>query len=257
MISNDAIVDWQTRVGFTSPLHAEQDLVLARLIVEIANDDALGEELIFRGGTCLHKLHLPTPLRYSEDLDYVRTTNTPIGPVIDRLRAIGDRLGMKVNTEISRHPKVFLRAPFETGGGRMKIKIEMNTSETKPALEPVRIPFVVSSRWWSGRAEVKTFRLEELMATKLRALYQRRKGRDLFDLWLALTKLGVAPEGIMRAFAPYRPDGYTRELAIGALAAHVEHPVFRADAELMAVASPDYNVDSAATLVTTQLLQRL
>ncbi len=35
--------------------------------------------------------------------------------------------------------------------------------------------------------EVTTFQQEELLATKVRALYQRRKGRDLFDLWLGLT----------------------------------------------------------------------
>ena len=35
----------------------------------------LGPELAFRGGTCLHKLCLPQPFRYSEDLDYVRTTH--------------------------------------------------------------------------------------------------------------------------------------------------------------------------------------
>jgi predicted nucleotidyltransferase component of viral defense system len=45
--------------------------VLSRLIIEIANNATLGEELVFRGGTCLHKLYLSKPLRYSEDLDYV------------------------------------------------------------------------------------------------------------------------------------------------------------------------------------------
>ena len=41
----------------------------------------------------------------------------------------------------------------------------------------------VDSEWFSGSGTIITYRLEELMATKLRALYQRRKGRDLFDLW--------------------------------------------------------------------------
>lgn len=93
-------------------------------------------------------------------------------PIIDQLRTIGDSLGMKVNTDISRHPKVFLRADFEGGSGRMRIKIEMNTFEMSPAFEPIKIPFIVASRWWSGSAEVKTFRIEELIATKIRALYQ-------------------------------------------------------------------------------------
>jgi len=40
---------------------------------------------------------------------------------------------------------------------------------------------------------VLTFEPAELVATKLRALYQRRMGRDLFDLWLALTHIGLDP----------------------------------------------------------------
>ena len=47
-----------------------------------------------RGGTCLHKLHLDEPRRYSEDLDYVRRTNTGIKPYITELRAIADRLAL-------------------------------------------------------------------------------------------------------------------------------------------------------------------
>ncbi len=257
MISNDAIIEWQSTVGSASSQHAEQDLVLSRLIIEIANNAFLGEELVFRGGTCLHKLHLAKPLRYSEDLDYVRSTNTPIGPFIDQFRGLGEMLGMKVNTEISRHPKVYLRSDFEDGGGRMRIKIEMNTFETSPALEPIRVPFRVDSRWWTGAADVKTFRVEELVATKLQALYQRRKGRDLFDLWLALTELNIPPEAILAGFAPYRPDGYTKELAIAGLAGHLAHPSFRADAELMAVACPQYNLDEAGELVRRALLDHV
>jgi hypothetical protein len=41
-------------------------------IVEIASDELLARKLAFRGGTCLHKLHLPEPVRYSEDLEYTR-----------------------------------------------------------------------------------------------------------------------------------------------------------------------------------------
>jgi predicted nucleotidyltransferase component of viral defense system len=52
---------------------------LSRLTVEIAKDSLLGDELVIRGGTCLHKLHLAQPLRYSEDLDYVRRTRSGIG----------------------------------------------------------------------------------------------------------------------------------------------------------------------------------
>ena len=232
--------------------------MLSRLIIEIANDDYLGSELMFRGGTCLHKLHLNPAQRYSEDLDYVRRTNSPIGPVFDALRSIGERVGMKVNTEITRHPKVYLRAPFEDGSGRMRIKIEMNTHETTSALAPVGVPFAVRSSWWAGDAEVQTFAIEELVATKIRALYQRRKGRDLFDLWLALEHLRLDPARIVEAFSTYRPDGYTPDRAIEVLTAHAANPVFRADVAALAVVLPvDYEIDAAVALVCDRLLRRI
>ena len=155
----------------------------ARLICEIADHPLLGDELAFRGGTCLHKLHLPQPLRYSEDLDYVRTTHGPIGPVFDALRDVAAAVGMDVATQVGQFPKLFFRSSFESGSGRLRVQVEINTYETSPARPHVRLPYEIESPWWSGRADVLTFQSAELIATKLRALYQRRKGRDLFDLW--------------------------------------------------------------------------
>jgi predicted nucleotidyltransferase component of viral defense system len=48
------------------------------------------------------------------------------------------------------------------------------------------VPFRIDYPWFSGTAEVSTFTHEEMLATKLRALLQRDKGRDLFDLAHAL-----------------------------------------------------------------------
>jgi predicted nucleotidyltransferase component of viral defense system len=45
----------------------------------------------------------------------------------------------------------------------------------------------VENPWFSGQAAVATYSREEMLATKLRALLQRDKGRDLFDLAHALT----------------------------------------------------------------------
>lgn|GEM_PF-5020548 len=129
MIPRAVITEWGRTVPWPTVEQVEQDLVLSRLIVEIANDDYLGDELVFRGGTCLHKLHAPEPFRYSEDLDYVRSTGGGIRELTRAVTRIGDRLGMEVRTRITEHPKMFLRAPYETGGGQMRIKIEVNTFE--------------------------------------------------------------------------------------------------------------------------------
>lgn len=82
MIPRAAIIEWGLTRPWPNQQAIEQDLLLARTIVEIYRHPLLSEELVFRGGTCLHQVVLPNPLRYSEDLDFVRTTNGGIGPAV-------------------------------------------------------------------------------------------------------------------------------------------------------------------------------
>lgn len=101
-----------------------------------------------------------------------------------------------------------------------------------------------------------TFQPEELVATKLRALFQRRKGRDLFDLWLALTVLGLDPGEIIACFNPYRPDGYTAERAREGLDEHLTNAAFRADLlPLLREVPEGYDIDVAAELVGNMILE--
>ncbi|MDR0593071.1 MAG: nucleotidyl transferase AbiEii/AbiGii toxin family protein [Bifidobacteriaceae bacterium] len=81
MIPGNAITHWATAHAWSSLEQVEQDLVLSRAICLIAGHPYLRGELTFRGGTALHKLHLPRPRRYSEDLDYVRSTAGGRAPV--------------------------------------------------------------------------------------------------------------------------------------------------------------------------------
>jgi predicted nucleotidyltransferase component of viral defense system len=245
-------------VGWPTEEQVEQDLLLSRLIIEISNDAYLGSELVFRGGTCLHKLHTDHPYRYSEDLDYVRRTGGGIATLTRALSAIGDRLGMGVRTQIGPQPKVYLRAPFETGNGVMRIKVEMNTFERSPCRDLVQIPHRVESAWFDGSADVVTFSPAELVSTKLRALFQRSKGRDLFDLWLALVHLGIRPYDLVDCFGPYRPDGYTRRRAEQNLRAKLADLAFRDDLiPLVARWPEDYDIDTAAELLISEVFPLL
>ncbi len=69
-----------------------------------------------------------------------------------------------------------------------------NTFERSPARPVVARVFRIDSPWFNGHAAVATFELAELIATKIRALFQRKKGRDLFDLWLAVRHAGLGVE---------------------------------------------------------------
>jgi predicted nucleotidyltransferase component of viral defense system len=63
----------------------EQDLIICRALVEIFSHPDLADNLAFRGGTALFKLHLP-PVRYSEDIDLVQVHPGPIGAVMSALQ---------------------------------------------------------------------------------------------------------------------------------------------------------------------------
>ena len=247
MITDADIAHWRTHVPWVDADQVEQDLVLSRVIVEIANDPLLGPELVFRGGTCFHKLWLDRPWRYSEDLDYVRSTAGGIGEILSALRSIGERVGFdRVNTDVRKYPKARFRSTFATGGP-MTIKIEINTFERSPARPTIARAYSVQSPWFTGTAAVPTFELPELVATKIRAMFQRKKGRDLFDLWLAVRHAGVAPEDIAACFEPYRPDGWTVNRALDNLNAKLNDAQFTDDLDALVAKRPDgYTTDEAA-----------
>jgi len=189
MIPTQNLVAWGQVVLWSEQRQVEQDLLLCRAIVVIFGDPFLREQLRFRGGTALHKLHFTTPLRYSEDLDFVRTTAGPIKLLLQRLRAVTEPwLGPASYDRSITAPKLQFAVPAEDGGPPIRIKIEINTREIEAYDEPQNLSIKVDNPWFSGTATVPTFSREELLATKLRALLQRDKGRDLFDLGEALNR---------------------------------------------------------------------
>ena len=135
--------------------------------MELFNDPFLREQLRFRGGTALKKLHLPKPLRYSEDIDLVRTTAEPIGPVLDAVRGVLQPwLGQARFDQSDVAPKLRFRCPAEdqSSPAPIRMKVEIKTRETT-AFDPPRItPFAVKNPWFSGKADIGTFSNEELLS---------------------------------------------------------------------------------------------
>jgi predicted nucleotidyltransferase component of viral defense system len=194
------IVRWRAVAPWADDDDVEQDLVITLALFDIFGDPLLTEALAFRGGTALHKLHLAPAARYSEDIDLVQREPGPIGPVLSRLRRVLEWIG-PARSDTGEHPKVTFRFETETGATR-KVKIEINSHEhfghVVSRLYAVPAPPVGNS------AVVHTYELDELLATKLRALYQRRKGRDLFDLWWAHQQADPEPARIVALLAEYQ-----------------------------------------------------
>jgi predicted nucleotidyltransferase component of viral defense system len=260
LIPRGAITEWQARVPWPQPVQVEQDLVLTRLMIEIANHELLGGELIMRGGTCLHKLHLRRPSRYSEDLDYVRRTHSGIKPYVEALREIAAKLGLEVGyvNASGQMVHVLLDAEPTVPPGRIRVKVEINVAETQPFRDPIALPLTVESQWFEDGAEIPTYVLEELMGTKLRALYQREKGRDLFDLWLTVSARADAGE-IVAAFHHYMgEDSFTYPQLRQNLGAKLVSDEFNSDLAALVTEVPDgYDVVRAADVVMELLGSRL
>lgn len=208
MIPRADIIAWREHAPWPLNEQVEQDLVISRALVEIYSDDFLRQRLAFRGGTALHKIYLKPAARYSEDIDLVQIAPEPIGETIDRLR---DRLAFLGKAKIKQGDMMTTMIyRFESEIPPvvpMKLKVEINCREHFTLEGYQNIPFSIDTNWFEGKCELVTFTIEELLATKLRALYQRKQGRDLFDLDHALKNYNIAPGKITTGFAEYIKRG--------------------------------------------------
>jgi predicted nucleotidyltransferase component of viral defense system len=154
-----------------------------------------------RGGTVLHKGHLAPASRYSEDIDLVRVGDRPPAHIKKALtRVLIPILGepsesvfttitlavrnLAMKSRIIR--STYLYDPSSSTGALAELKIEVNVNETQ-SLYPL-VPIAIDVPHDEGGTRplaVRSYDLDEMLGTKMRALLQREHGRDLFDLWWA------------------------------------------------------------------------
>ena len=208
----------------------EQDLLISRSMIALFSDEFLAEKLAFRGGTALHKLFSREAPRYSEDLDLIQKTGEPIKPICDQIRSVMGWLDEKPAYKQKGDIFTFY-FKFQPEGpidAMRKIKVEINCREHTPYLGNKEIPYEISNSFFSGKANISTFELEELLASKVRALYQRKKGRDLFDLWYALQHPQVDPAKIFEALPHYLP-GVTQRMLLQNVEKKIQSKAFTQD----------------------------
>jgi len=204
MIPKPYIAKWQEHAPWKQFYQVEQDLVISRALVEIFSDEFLRENLAFRGGTALHKLYLNPAPRYSEDIDLVQIKSGPIKPIMERLKDVITFFKEPRKTQVKGHgAKALYRFTSEYEEIRLRLKLEINCKEHFNVLDWVDFPFEVESEWFSGKTAIRTYSINELLGTKLRALYQRSKGRDLFDLDYSRLNMKLDINQIIKCFKEY------------------------------------------------------
>ena len=205
MIPFDYIVEWRKSAPWAADSQVEQDLVIHRALVCLFGEPEVARSMAFRGGTALYKLHLRPPARFSEDIDLVQTSPGPIGTVLDSIRrSLDPWLGApKRDLKEGRVVLIYRFLSEDRHPLPLRLKVEINSREHFSVLGFEERPLDMESRWFNGSASVRTYRLEELLGTKLRALYQRKKGRDLFDLHMASCRSAVDPAAMVHCLLRY------------------------------------------------------
>ena len=260
MIPNIYIEDWSNYVKWQSAAQIEQDLIISRALIDLYNEPHIRNALVFRGGTALNKLFLKPPSRYSEDIDFVQRNSDPIGQTIDVIRAILKPWLGDPKWKITQRGVKLIYKYESINKLPAKLKIEINTTEHFQVL-PLRAEiFVIESEWFSGKANIITYEINELMATKLRALYQRRKGRDLFDLWYVVTNDLVNLEEVFYIFDKYCEYNQVKILGeefIDNLEQKKDNRDFKEDMSVLLPSKYSWDFDAAYSFVVDNIIRRL
>lgn len=236
--------------------------MISRALVEIFSDEFLRERLAFRGGTALHKLYLDPQSRYSEDIDLVQIKPEPIKETLSRLQSRLEFLGLA--SVIQKRDNNTLKFRFESEippVQPLRLKVEINCREHFNVMGLREFPFSMDSDWYSGDVDILTYEIEELLGTKLRALYQRRKGRDLYDLYRAYHKTNPDSETIVEIYRKYiafsvnKPP--TQRQFLQNLESKMQDAEFLGDTQALLRPTGLYDAQAAFDLVKDELVSKI
>lgn len=260
MIPEIFIEQWREFAKWQMIEQIEQDLIISRALVDLYNEQSLKETLIFRGGTALNKLFLHPPARYSEDIDFVQKNSHPIGQTIDAIRAVLQPWLGDPKWKITQHTAKLIYKYESVKNTPGKLKIEINITEHFQVLPLKKVPFSVDSGWFKGSANIVTHEIDELMATKIRALYQRRKGRDLFDLWYVTTRGLINLNHVFEIFfkyCVYNDIKISREEFIKNLEHKKNNRDFRIDMNVLLSSKLQWDFEEAYQFVMDKVISTL
>ena len=198
----------------------EKDYVLGWVLWGIGADTELETRWAFKGGTCLRKCYIET-YRFSEDLDFTvlpgkPMTETVVSAALARVMArVGEASGIDFSARplalrtrpdgASLEGRIFYRGP-RAAPGEASIKIDLSLAETmaRPTvLRQISHPYPDAL---PDPASVRCYSFDELFAEKLRAMAERGRPRDLYDI------INLYWRGDLRPHGPLIQEGPRREV---------------------------------------------
>ncbi len=262
MLPRRYIEEWKEFALWPEDAQVEQDLMIEKAMLELFADPFLKERLAFRGGTALHKIFLKPQVRYSEDIDLVQIKAEPIKDIITAIRKQLAFLGKPVLKQKANNNTLVYRFKSEIPPViNLRLKIEINCREHFSVLGYKEIEHSIKNTWASGSCNLITFEAEEMLGTKLRALYQRKKGRDLFDLYYALTNLDLDTNTLIKCYKEYMAFSVdkppTQKQFLLNMEEKLQDPDFEGDIYGLLRPGVDYDQTKAYELIKTELIEKI
>lgn len=259
MIPEFCLTEWRQQTPWVDDYQIEQDLIISRALINLYEQPKIRDNLVFRGGTALNKIYVQPAARYSENIDLVQIVTEPIGRTLDEVRSALSWLGEPIRKLTERSAKLYYRYT-SLDNSKRKLKIEINTTEHYHFYNLVDFDFSIKNSWFSGNAKIRTYEINELIGTKMRALYQRRKGRDLFDLWLVLKNNLIDAQKVIEIYSSHcKKEGkiITRALFEKSMADKLRYDEFRHDILDLLATDESWSFENAHALVQEKLIQLL
>lgn len=163
---------------------AEKDYFLA-VVLKIIYGSNLNDKLVFKGGTALNHLYLDQ-LRFSEDLDF-GTLNSVSLEDLQEVFSVYDFLEIKKVSPSDFSLKID-RLKFIGPLGQAN-SIRMDLDLTQEIIQPIRQ--MNYHNVYGVDVKVSGMDLSEICAEKLRAINERARYRDFYDLAMAFKKKPV------------------------------------------------------------------
>ena len=180
----------------TGRVAVEKDLVISvifMLITELPEFSSSSRKMVFRGGTCIKKVFYPDETRFSEDLDFMGLTTEESNSFLGAINGLVRRnLGVtrSERTEVDyTNDRGLDFTLYYTSVLQQMNRIGFNLTTATP-LEPTSRMKVHVAPYFSECPAVLSLGINEILAEKTRALLQRMKPRDVFDVWFLLKEKG-------------------------------------------------------------------
>ncbi len=199
MIDKSEIMEFSREFGLRANV-IEKDYVLGWVLAGIFNHAKIGAEWVFKGGTCLKKCYFET-YRFSEDLDFTLTELNHLDQDFlvqcfeDISEWVYDATGIEIPKDLIRFDvyknnrggmsaqgRIGYRGPMQPRGDLPRIKLDLTFDEIlvlDPAIRDVHHPY---SDCPDDGIQSKSYCFEEVFAEKIRALAERERPRDLYDV---------------------------------------------------------------------------